>query len=374
MKSRHLLALLLPALGAALWLAWPRAAASTSDASALAVEAPSRSGPVELADGTSLAATRAGAADTGGRKRGAAPSPGECEWELALTSVALDRAAGSPPPSGAPPALDSSAECTLAGRVVAPGARATVTLRSGVDAGRSIEVGDDGTFEVHDLNPGRVVVRVEAGRQVAERMVELSASGSAPERLELDFAATGSAIVRVLDHLGEPLEDVPLRLDGREQRTDADGRARLERAALGPAWCEASHGEYARMGFTLQVEPDSSAQVEERVELVPGAHVEIAVEGDFGDAELLVAVVPSVAKGGPSEAQLAVPWWTFEPLRLARGDKHWLSQLPPGRHIVVPYLDGVRQRGKHAIVDLPVGRLRVARLVLDRPACDPLAG
>lgn len=374
MKPRHLYALLLPALGAALWLAWPRAAASTTDAPTFAVEPGSAPRPFELAEGASAKAADAGAAESSGRRRGAAPPPEDCRWELALTSVPLDGAAGSPPPSGTPPALDASAECTLAGRVVSPGARATLTLRSGVDAGRGIQVGDDGSFEVRDLNPGRVVVRIEAGRQVAERMVELSAAGSAPERLEVDFASTGSALVRVLDHLGNPLEDAPLRLDGRELRTDADGRARLERAALGSAWCEASHGEYARVGFALRVEPDSSTQVEERVELVPGAHVEIAVEGDFGDAELLVAVVPSVAKGGPSEAQLAVPWWTFEPLRLARGDKHWLSQLPPGRHVVVPYLDGVRQRGKHAIVDLPVGRLRVARLVLDRPACDPLAG
>jgi hypothetical protein len=374
MKPRLLLGLLIPVLGAAAWLAWPRAAASTPRAPVSSDAHHSTATATELAEVGGPRATRGGSPESGARTRIAAPAPLDCEWELALTRIALGGTADATPPAGPPPLLDASATCSLRGRVLAPGGRATLTLRSGVDAGRRIAVGDDGAFELHDLNPGRVVVRVELGEEVAERMVELSPSGSAPELLELDFGATGAASLLLVDHLGNPVEDARLRLDGRELRTDAEGRARLERAPLGPAWCEASHGEHARAGFELQVGSDSSRQAEELVELAPGAHVEISAEGDWGDAELVVVVVPSVAKAGPSDAQLAVPWWTFEPLRLARGEKHWLSQLPPGRHLVVPYLDGVRQRGKHAIVDLPVGRLRVARLVLDRPACDPLAG
>jgi|GEM_PF-2668236 len=374
MKPHRLLGLLLPVLGALAWLAWPRVAEQRTSAPVFVADAPPSDESTALPDGGGFAAPRDEDLAANARTRGAAPAPKDCEWELALTSVGLDGAAASPPPAGPPPEFDASANCRLSGRVVALGARATLTLRSGVDAGRRIAIGDDGSFEVHDLNPGRVVVRVEAGLHVAERMVELSSSGPVPEHLEVDFGTTGTAIVRVLDHLKNPVEGVQLRLDGRELATDADGRARLEQAALGTAWCEASHGEYARQGFALQVERESSTQLDKVVELVPGAHVEVSVEGDFGDAELVVVVVPSVARGGPSEAQLAVPWWTFEPLRLARGDKHWLSQLPSGRHIVVPYLDGVRQRGKHAIVDLPVGRLRVARLVLGRPTCDLLAG
>ncbi len=374
MKLRSMLGVLMPVLGAVAWLTWPRLAEPRTSAPVFVVDAPPSDAPTAASGGGVALTQHDEAFAVGARTRMAAPAPQDCAWELALTSVALDGAAASPPPAGPPPAFDASATCSMHGRVLAPGARATLTLRSGVDAGRRVAIGDDGSFEVHDLNPGRVVVRVEAGAHVAERMVELSNSGPVPEHFEVDFRTSGTAIVRVLDHLKNPVEGVQLRLDGRELTTDADGRARLEQAALGKAWCEASHGEYARQGFTLQVEPESSTQLDKVVELVPGAHVEVSVEGDFGDAELVVVVVPSVAKGGPSDTQLAVPWWTFEPLRLARGDKHWLSQLPSGRHIVVPYLDGVRQRGKHAIVDLPVGRLRVARLLLGRPTCDLLAG
>jgi hypothetical protein len=374
MKPLRVLGLLLPVLAATAWLCWPRAPRPATGMPAMAVDAPEASGSEDRPAAAGAAPALAGHADSSARARIAASAPAECEWELAMASVAMEGAASAPPPAGTPPEFDASSDCRLAGRIVAHGARATLALRSGMDAGRRVEVGEDGTFEIHGLAPGRVVVRIEAGPQVAERMVELSAAGSDPEWLELDFAATGSALVRVFDHLGNPVEGASLRLDGGEARTDADGRARLERAPLGRAWCEAIHGEHARRGFALQVVPESSTQVEERVELAPGSHVEIAVEGDFGDARLAVVVVPTVAKGGPSEAQLSVPWWTFEPLQLARGDRHWLGQLPSGRHIVVPYLDGVRQRGKHAIVDLPVGRLRVARLVLERPACDPLAG
>lgn len=269
--------------------------------------------------------------------------------------------------------LDPLAVCVLTGRIAGVPVGTEVSIVSGVDAGRRSLLQADGSFELRALHPGRAVVRITAATRTAERLVELTPSASTPRALELDFSQTGTAWVRVDDHFGRPVANAQVRVDGWDRRTDADGHVRLTGAPLGDAWCEVRHGEHARLARAVPVSIDPQHETE--LVLSPGAQIEVQVQAQLDERdELYIAVAPALGRAGPTELQLQVPWWSYEPLRMHAGETAWIQQLPPGRYVVVPFVNGVRFARGSVYVDLPAGRLRTARIQLPRPEVTRIAG
>ena len=299
-----------------------------------------------------------------------------CDWDLAVSRLDdPEDPLGVPSRPGVAPDFDPHAVCRLSGRIVAPRAAAQVRIATGIDAGRRVELDEDGWFELVDLHPGRVVVRVEgANGLVAERMVELATNGSMPDELLLDFTRPGVAALRLVDHQGKPLADTDVKVDGRMARTDSDGRARVAGLPQGEAWCEIRHGDHARRGEAVPVvveDPDGPPAQPEQIALLPGSRLEIQLDAETEPRDLLqVVVVPSLGRNAPEPALLGVPWWTWEPLAIPAGEKAWIGQLPPGRYTVVPYVNGAVQRAKRTLVDLPQGRLRNVHISLGSPDCN----
>ena len=296
------------------------------------------------------------------------------DLELAVSKLVLGLPEGSYAPApGETLDLDPLAVCVLTGRIAGVPVGTEVAIVSGMDAGRRSLIQADGSFELRALHPGRAVVRISAVTRTAERLVELTPSASTPRALELDFSQTGTAWVRVDDHFGRPVANAQVRVDGWDRRTDAEGHVRLTGAPLGDAWCEVRHGEHARLARAVPV----SANPEQETELVlaPGAQIEVQVQAQLEESdELYIAVAPTLGRSGPTETQLQVPWWSYEPLRMHAGETAWIQQLPPGRYVVVPFVNGVRYARGSVYVDLPAGRLRTARIQLARPEVTRIAG
>ena len=296
------------------------------------------------------------------------------DLELVVSKLVLGLPEGSYAPApGETLDMDPLAVCVLTGRIAGVPVGTEVAIVSGIDAGRRSLIQADGSFELRALHPGRAVVRISAVTRTAERLVELTPSASTPRALELDFSQTGTAWVRVDDHFGRPVANAQVRVDGWDRRTDAEGHVRLTGAPLGDAWCEVRHGEHARLARAVPV----SANPEQETELVlaPGAQIEVQVQAQLEESdELYIAVAPTLGRSGPTETQLQVPWWSYEPLRMHAGETAWIQQLPPGRYVVVPFVNGVRYARGSVYVDLPAGRLRTARIQLVRPEVTRIAG
>jgi hypothetical protein len=296
------------------------------------------------------------------------------DLELVVSKLVLGLPEGSYAPApGETLDMDPLAVCVLTGRIAGVPVGTEVAIVSGIDAGRRSLIQADGSFELRALHPGRAVVRISAVTRTAERLVELTPSASTPRALELDFSQTGTAWVRVDDHFGRPVANAQVRVDGWDRRTDAEGQVRLTGAPLGDAWCEVRHGEHARLARAVPV----SANPEQETELVlaPGAQIEVQVQAQLEESdELYIAVAPTLGRSGPTETQLQVPWWSYEPLRMHAGETAWIQQLPPGRYVVVPFVNGVRYARGSVYVDLPAGRLRTARIQLARPEVTRIAG
>lgn len=300
------------------------------------------------------------------------PAHTPCDYDLAVSRLDdPDDPLGVPSRPGPAPDFDPQAVCRLHGRVVAPRGSAVVSMAAGLDAGRRIELDEDGWFELVDLHPGRAVVRIEgSGGMVAERLVELAADGSTPEELLVDFTRLGTAALRLVDHQGKPLAEVDVKLDGRVARTDAQGVARVAGLPLGEAWCEIRHGDHARRGESVPVLAQGAEGEPALVALLPGSRLEIQLDAEVEPRDLLqVAVVPALGRNMPEPALLGVPWWTWEPLAIPAGEKAWIAQLPPGRYTVVVFVNGAVQRSKRTLVDLPPGRMRNVHISLGRPEC-----
>ena len=296
------------------------------------------------------------------------------DLELVVSKLVLGLPEGSYAPApGETLDMDPLAVCVLTGRIAGVPVGTEVAIVSGIDAGRRSLIQADGSFELRALHPGRAVVRISAVTRTAERLVELTPSASTPRALELDFSQTGTAWVRVDDHFGRPVANAQVRVDGWDRRTDADGHVRLTGAPLGDAWCEVRHGEHARLARAVPVSADPEHETE--LVLSPGAQIEVQVQAQLDDSdELYIAVAPTLGRAGPTESQLQVPWWSYEPLRMHAGETAWIQQLPPGRYVVVPFLNGVRLTRGSAYVDLPAGRLRTARIQFARPEVTRIAG
>lgn len=376
MKRVFLLPLLAAAVGAAWWATGYEAAAPAPVVGVAAVDdAPSDGAETPLSPGGAPGLPSAKDAPKS-RTQAAAQRPAvhplrtPCDFDLSVARIDdADDPLGVPPRPGLAPMFDPSAVCRLSGRVVAPEGGAQVALATGLDAGRRVELDADGWFELGDLHPGRVLVRVEAaGGRVAERMMLLGASGSKPEELIVDFTRAGTAALRLLDHKGAPMPDTDLRLDGRVARTDATGRVRLAKAPLGEAWCEIVHGDWARRGQGVPVSADGDECAD--VALLPGAQIELQLDAQCNPRDLLqVAVVPVFGRSGPGQDIVDTPWWTYQPLAIPAGEKAWFRQLPAGRYSLVPFVNGALQRGKSVQVDVSPGRMRTAHIDLGSPEC-----
>ena len=322
------------------------------------------------AAGPSDAAQPASRSAAAAQQTAAHPMRMPCDYDLAVARIDdADDPLGVPPRPGQVPQFDPAATCRLSGRVQLRRGQAAVRIATGIDAGRRVETDEQGWFELPDLHPGRIVVRIEGdGGNVAERMIHLAVGESTPGDLLVDFTRTGRATLRLVDHVGAPLADTDLRIDGRVARTGADGRAVVDGLPLGEAWCEVVHGDHARLCQAVPVRPRDEEAEDAVLALQPGSQVEVLLDADCDPRDLLqIVVVPSIGYSGPGPELLAVPWWTWQPLAIPAGEKAYVRQLPAGRYRIVPYCNGAPQRGKVALVELPAGRMRNVRIDLGRP-------
>jgi protocatechuate 3,4-dioxygenase beta subunit len=195
--------------------------------------------------------------------------------EVEAKGFAGEQVPGVEPPGDEPLVVVLEPAAQLAGRVVdetgAPIENARVlargsTGRSAFGGFGSAGTGEDGSFTLEDLEPGKITLMVQAsGYQALERDLGEVAAGEERRDLRLQLARGATLTGRVLGTDGLPLSDAlvsiqesrsgVLRFSTRSAPTDADGHFTLEGLPPGPASFSADHADHVRSVRDLDVRP-----------------------------------------------------------------------------------------------------------------------
>jgi len=215
--------------------------------------------------------------------------------------------------------------------------------------GRSVRTDDEGEFEVTWLQPGEYTLRAGASRWAnEERWSTAMVAGirvgenEIVEGIEIALSEAGRVVGRVVDDVGEPVDDAWVWIrdeNGRivhpdsHTRTNPDGSFEYGGVAPGPVTVLARSDELSLASDEVgPVSVLAGDEVEVELALAPGAYLEVGVEDEEG--ELIRTRIDLVDRDGRVVSGLTEAAANSPDQTLSSTTRR-LGPLPPGRYRVI---------------------------------------
>jgi hypothetical protein len=213
------------------------------------------------------------------------------------------------------------------------GVSGEVVFVAGANAGRVLEVDENGAFGANDLYPGLSIVELRSvGLPGSQREVRLR--NDRETQLNVGFGRPATLYGEVIDREGEAIPYATVTIDGQRATTDEEGVFHFPRMTSGQVLAVVQKAGYASYRELLNVSAATTVPIGKiKFMLEPGATLQVTVQQRVGaDEDALLYIEPDHDLQAPGALfQRKYPWHLLNPVSVPPGGTATIEDLPAQR-------------------------------------------